>query len=92
MDTDDFNGLLTHSPDRDLELLEADVWRGVEARRAADRQALTVLKVQAGIAALAVTAAVTWGGMGAVSHAARADALSQAMALAPSTRLVGSPS
>ena len=93
MDIGDIDDLLGDRPDRDLSALEADVWRGIEARRLAERQAATVLKVQTALAVAAVTVIVAWGGAGSLRVDARTrslDVLSPRMALAPSTRLLGS--
>ncbi len=91
MTDDDIQAFLHRAPDRSLVGLEGAVWREVARREAADRGALAVVVLQGGALVLALLAGLSWGAMSANSRAEPKGfgVFSPRMALAPSTRLIG---
>jgi len=93
MAQDDLEDLLRRGPDRPLDGLEADVWRGVATREAGDRRLRAKASAQACLALVALLAGLAAGGISArhgQREVAELGVFSPHAALAPSSRLIGS--
>lgn len=91
---DDIRSLTGQAPDRPLDTLEADVWKGVDARLEANRISRLVLSYQALVAATALVLSLVAGnqiGHTLARDVTEHDSFATGMEHAPSTLLLGRP-